>query len=397
MRVVSNLLRCVVLCGLLILGRIGEGQTLTVLHRFTGYPNDGTHPLAGVTLDSSGNLYGTTPRGRFGEGIVFEVDTSGAEKILHSFYQGNGGAVYGMSSMGGLVLDGTGNIFGTTDIGGDLTCNPPIGCGVVFKLDPDGNEAVQHRFRGKTDGEAGFAGLIRDSDGNRYGTMAGGGAFGQGTVFKLDGFNKLTVLHTFTGGIDGGFPWMDLTRDSKGNLYGTTTFGGSPSQTCPEGCGVVFQLDSKGNETVLYSFNNGKDGGYPYGGVVLDSSGSLYGTANSTVFKLDSTGHFTVLYTFTGGSDGQDPTASLVLDPDGNLYGTTFAGGTFKWGTIFRVDPSGNETVLYSFTGKEDGGGPFHATLVRDSVGDLYGTTLDGGDLSCDPPHGCGVVFKLTP
>ena len=155
-------------------------------------------------------------------------------------------------------------------------------------------------------------------------------------------------------------PYGGLIRDSKGNLYGTTNGGGA------SGAGVVFKVDTSGNETVLYSFTGGADGGYPLAGVIRDSAGNLYGTTNGggasgagVVFKVDTSGNETVLYSFTGGADGGFPLwVVLARDSAGNLYGTTAGGGASGAGVVFKVDTSGNETVLYSFTGGADGGNP---------------------------------------
>jgi uncharacterized repeat protein (TIGR03803 family) len=223
----------------------------------------------------------------------------------------------------------------------------------------------------------------------------------------------LTVLHTFTGGTDGANPQSELIRDSAGNLYGTTRDGGSTTLCGGFGCGTVFKIDSSGNETVLYRFTGGADGSVPLGGVIRDAAGNLYGTAAAggasgwgTVFKLDKNGNETTLYTFTGFDDGGAPVGSLVRDAAGNLYGTTTAGGIFNCvqgggspscGTVFKLDTSGTETVLYTFQGTTDGSIPFSG-LALDGAGNLYGTASNGGHIdpnsSCDV-FGCGTVFKI--
>jgi uncharacterized repeat protein (TIGR03803 family) len=225
-----------------------------------------------------------------------------------------------------------------------------------------------------------------------------------------------TVLYSFTGGSDGANPLAGLIADSKGNLYGTTAFGGTSGSVCGAiGCGVVFELSPGGTETVLYSFTGGSDGDNPWtGGLIADSSGNLYGTtigggaqAQGVVFKLSPSGTETVLYSFTGGSDGADPFAGLNADGSGNLYGTTISGGLLDCGSgseivgcgvVFKLSPGGTETVLHSFTGS-DGSEP-ESSLIADSSGNLYGTTGAGG--SAGGCHGavvvgCGVVFKLSP
>jgi uncharacterized repeat protein (TIGR03803 family) len=353
-----------------------------VLYTFSGGA-DGGKPYAGVVQDSVGNLYGTTNSGGSGAGVVFKVDKTHHETALYTF---TGGADGGLP-FAGVIRDSAGNMYGTTTFDGQ-------GAGVVFKLDTTGHETVLYSFTNETDGGYPYGGVIRDSAGNLYGTTVSG-PFNAGAVFKVDTTAHETVMYTFPSGTDGDFPVAGVVRDSAGNLYGTTLYGG------PAGRGVVFKVDPTGQESVLYSFSGGADGGYPNGGVVLDSSGNLYGTASSgvgnagVVFKLDTTGHETVLYSFTGGADGGNPQAGVIFDLAGNIYGTTYNGGTSGHGVVFKLDTAGHETALYSFTGGADGGNPW-AGVIRDaSGGDLYGTTLFGGSSDC--PNGCGVVFKVGP
>ena len=218
---------------------------------------------------------------------------------------------------------------------------------------------VKHTFRG-ADGGMPTAALIEDLAGNLYGTTSSGGGAGLGVVFKLNTTNTETVLHTFTGP-DGAIPHGNLVLDGSGNLYGTTSSGGV------SGLGTVFKIDTSGTETVLHSFAGSPDGARPYAGLVMDGLGNLYGTTENggasgfgTVFKVDITGAETVLHSFAGGSsDGTDPTARVVLDAHGNLYGTTLSGGSSGKGTVFKLDRTNTETVLYNFTGGADGGNPF--------------------------------------
>ena len=264
--------------------------------------------------------------------------------------------------------------------------------------------AQMYSFPGAPNGANPWASLVRDKQGNVYGTTEGGGinggcggSCGLGTVFKLDANGEETALYAFTGGGDGGVPEAGLVLDARGNLYGTTVNGGA------SGNGVVFKVEPSGKESVLHSFTGGADGAAPQAGLLLDDEGNLYGTApgggsgSGTVFKLDANGNETVLHSFTGAPDGAGPVASLVRDKQGNLYGTTLGGGTFGRGTVFKLDPTGNETVLYSFTGGADGGSPY-AGLVRDDHGNLYGTTFYGGNPACDSVNswnGCGTVYKI--
>ena len=394
-----------------------QARSYKVLHAFTGSP-DGALPYAGLVGDTAGNFYGTTFKGGTGNcvdsdrikgcGVVFELDSSGKETVLYSFGNGADGAY----PRAGLLLDATGNLYGTTALAGDLTCNPPDGCGVVFEIATSGKETVLYTFHSESANGAGpDGGLIRDAAGNLYGTTNGGGEYGLGVVFKLDAAGKETVLHSFIGNSagDGAYPIAGLVLDATGDLYGTTPQGG---RGCPGkgGCGTVFKLDQAGMETVLHRFTGRRfppeDGETPYGGLVRDSEGNLYGTTYSggshvfgTVFKLSAAGKVIVLHNFDPSSgDGGYPAAGLTRDKLGNSYGTTYQGGTSNKGTVFKVDKAGSETVLHSFTGGGAGANPYSG-LVRSMNGNLYGTTWDGGSGSCSDGQraGCGVVFMLTP
>lgn len=255
-----------------------------------------------------------------------------------------------------------------------------------------GGFRVDYTFSGE-DGELPTAALIQDATGNLYGTTSSGGS-GLGVVFNLDTSNHETVLHTFAGP-DGATPYGGLVMDGLGNLYGTTSSGGA------SGLGTVFKIDTSSTETVLHSFTGNPDGASPYAGLVMDTSGNLYGTTEQggtsnlgTVFEVDKNGTESVLHSFTGGSDGTDPKARLILDPQGNLYGTTYSGGSGSAGTVFKLDTTNTETVLYSFTGGSDGGNPFGG-VTQDGNGVLYGTTENGGFAM---HYGCckGVAFSLS-
>ncbi len=355
----------------------------TVLYSFTG-GDDGSSPNI-VIRDSAGNLYGTTGGGgAAGAGVVFKVDPAGRETVLYSF---TGGADGG-SPFGSMVRDSAGNLYGVTDGGGN-------GVGVVFKVDPSGHETVLYSFTGGPDGGYPYP-VILDSAGNLYGTTTnGGGASNAGVVFKVDPTGHETVLYSFTGGNDGGYPDAGVIRDAAGCLYGTTSSGGASN------AGVVFKVDTSGHERVLYSFTGGADGGSPYAGVIRDSASNLYGTTDfggtaglGVVFKLDRSGHETVLHTFRRGPDGNQPVyAGVIRDSDGNLYGTTAFSGAGGQGAVYKLDPSGNATVVYAFPGAAEGQYPFYGGVIfasdGESDGHLYGTTFYGGS------HGAGVVYQL--
>ena len=358
----------------ILLPRGAAAQELTPLYSFNG--NDGSRPNAGLIADPAGNLYGTTQEGGAnpscnqapGCGTVFQLTLSGTLTVLHSFAGSDGEEPFA-----GLIADAAGNLYGTTWGGGDS------GRGTVFQLDPSGTLTVLHSYTGGSDGQRPVTGLLADAGGNLYGTTNQGGdlascnspnTHGCGTVFQLTPPESLTVLHRFAGS-DGSRPvdWAGLLADAAGNLYGTTSAGGdSTSCTFIEGCGTVFQLDSSGNLNVLYSFTGGSDGGDPTAGLIADAAGNLYGTTLEggatgscnrpygcgTVFQLTPSGALTVLHTFTGGSDGAHPEAGLIANAAGNLYGTTHSGGAGTscvqgCGTVFEL------TVPASFTGGRAG------------------------------------------
>jgi uncharacterized repeat protein (TIGR03803 family) len=369
-----------------------NAQTFGLLYQFKS-GNDGSQPYASLIRDPKGNLYGTTTvDGAFGNGTVFKVSPDGKETVLHSFTGTGGDGAYPIAP---LVRDAAGNLYGTTELGGIFggACGAS-GCGTVFKIDPTGKETVLHRFTGTGgDGMLTYQGLARDKAGNLYGTTFGGGAYGLGMVFKLGPAGKETVLYSFNpSGGDGFFPFGGaLLRDSAGNLYGTNEVGGAAAY------GTVFKLDSKGNYTVLHNFGSSGDGLEPSGTLAIDKAGNLYGSTFfggasnfGIVFKIDSTNTETVLHSFSAtGGDGAAPGGGLVLDSSGNLYGTTNSGGSSYCGTVFKLDTSNTETILHSFSGP-DGRVP-DLGLVEDSKGNFYGTAQYGGKF------GGGVVFKVTP
>jgi uncharacterized repeat protein (TIGR03803 family) len=278
-------------------------------------------------------------------------------KVLYSFCSAQN-CTDGSAPSAGVIQDAKGNLYGTTFAGGAYCY---LGCGTVFKLSKRGRETVLHSFcsqSGCPDGAYPYAGLIQDVKGNFYGATVAGGLYGHGTVFKLNKRGKETVLYSFCqrpGCTDGALPYGGLVRDAKGNLYGTTSNGGDSSYYC---CGVVFRLDTSGKETVLYNFCSQP-----------------------------------------GCPDGEDPGAGLIQDAKGNLYGTTYGGGTPQCGdkgqgcgVVFKLDTAGKETVLYSFLGGKDGGNPF-AGVMQDPNGNRYGTTY--GYFFGDG-YNYGSVFKLS-
>jgi uncharacterized repeat protein (TIGR03803 family) len=388
--------------------RSATAQTYTTLYSFLGTP-DASIPVVGLARDSKGNLYGTKEWGGAADfGSVFEVLTSGSETVLHSFGTTPGD---GYSVQAPVLLDSEGNLYGVALWGG------AFGVGVVYEVSNLGVETILYSFTGDGDGFPG-GGLIRDGVGNLYG-VTGFVEYGPctqycGTVFRLAPNGKETVLHSFFGTHGDGFFPQGLATDKKGNLYGFTREGGNLA--CGGfgyGCGTVFKIDSTGKETILYTFEGGSNGMYPNGAPVLDPSGNIYGTTISggdlaciqgggigcgTVFKVSPAGEETILHAFhgvgNGGSptDGWYPAGGLVRGSGGNLYGNAASGGQVNGfcplgcGVIFEISSVGGYTILYSLQEWST-----HAPIIRDSSGNFYGTTSAGGSL------GFGSVFEVTP
>jgi uncharacterized repeat protein (TIGR03803 family) len=314
----------------------------------------------------------------------------------------------------GVIRDAVGNLFVATD-GGGMNYNCYKGCGTILKVNSYGEPAVLYTFSPGSPRTAPFPrGLTLDANGVLFGVTYWGGHYQFGSVFKLALSGVEKTIYNFMEGGDGGYyPSSTLTIDSAGNFYGVTYFGGL-------GYGVIYTVTPSGSETGLYSFTGGADGRYSYSSPITDPEGNLYGTASEggdlncapsqgngcgTVWKLDTSGNFTVLYTFTGGTDGWVPSAGLVMDSSGNLYGDADFGGDLSCdppigcGVVFEIDSLGNFTVLHAFTGGANDGQFPQGPLILDSAGNLYGTTLTGGDQNCaggEGEPGCGVVFKLN-
>ena len=380
--------------------QVAQAQAFSILHKFAGPPSDGSTPNTGLLRDSAGNMYGTTRAGgTFNAGTIFKLDPAGNETVLFNFKGGSEGA-----TPTGVVRDAAGNTYGATATGGvkvSTTC--PSGCGLVYKIDPLGNFTVLHEFS-VADGASPGA-LTIDAGGNLYGPASYGGPnclldYCGGTIFKIDSSGSFTVLHTFPANGPGS-PNGPLVLDESGNIYGTAF-------------SVVFKLDPAGNFSVLYSLFTGLDGGNVTSALFRDSGGNLYGTTSfggdsncnagngcGTIFKVDKNGNATLLYNFEDSTDGGYPATGVIVDAKGNVYGTAFSGGAPTCGggcgVVFRVDPAGNERALHAFTNQDDavspgfdGSGP---SLVRDEAGNLYGTAAVapfGGNTTF------GTVFKVA-
>jgi uncharacterized repeat protein (TIGR03803 family) len=375
-----------------------------VLHSFDAGDGYGYEPSALVEA-TDGNFYGTTSIGGstnecyLGDGTVFEITPTGAFTIIYSFNSHcenfcNDGA----NPEAPLIQATDGNLYGTTQVGGDY------GVGTVFKITPSGTEAVVYNFcpggpqNSCADGDNPETPLVQGTDSNFYGTNLGG-TNDDGTIFKVTPSGALTTLYNLDVGDSPEF--AGLTQGADGNLYGTTFYGGTNNNdNCGYGCGTVFKITPSGTLTTLYSFCSQAgcaDGDGPLGGVVQAGDGNFYGTTwgggasnSGTVFRITPTGTLTTLYSFCsqpGCTDGEGPSAGLVQASDGNLYGTTEI-------TIFKITTSGTLTTLYGFcsqSGCTDGEGPTEGRgLIQASDGNFYGTTVVGG------AYGYGVIFRLS-
>jgi len=422
-------LRCAMIfalaCALLgFAAQTAPAQTFSVLYTFCSQAScaDGATPNPNLVVDSKGNVYGTT---RVGGpdlyGTAFKISSTGIETLMYGFNS----FPNGLAPQGGLIQDASGNFYGTGALGGLTKIHSlcvDLGCGVVYELSATGVETVLFDFFDVKKGEnyngfRPYGSLLRDSNGNIYGTTAGFGAKTTGSVFELAANGSEGILHWFGSyPHDGRFPNGGLVMDSQGNIYGTTSLGGHYGATggLPSS-GTVFEINTAGVESVIHSFGGKKfvqNGLGPNAGLILDGTGNIYGTtANGgiatcgdegcgTVFAMTPAGVETVLYSFKGTPDGMSPMGSLIMDGQGNFYGTTEYGGAYGAGTVFKLSPGGVETVLYSFSGGADGANPLDG-LAMDGNGNLYGTTFGGGNSNelCSPygSSGCGVAFKMTP
>jgi uncharacterized repeat protein (TIGR03803 family) len=428
--------------GILLLLAVAQAQTVTVLHTFTGGA-DGAIPMAGLTLDAAGNLYGTTSQGGsfagpcfdFGCGVVFKMSHHGSGWIQTPIYAFKD-SPDGQYPSARVVFGPDGALYGTTSLGGTGLCiDGSRACGTVFKLQPPPTfcasfscpwqETILYSFTSDVDGYYPTAEVVFDRAGNLYGTTAGGGSGacqgGCGTVFKLtpngDGTWSKTTVYWFQGGANDGIdPDSALVFDVAGNLYGTTYYGGTYDCYLGNypGCGTVFELTPSGSgwtETVLHVFTDGSDGGYPTG-LVFDSGGNLYGAASTgpyvqpgefgagTIFEFTpSQGGgwtFGVPYTFPDTGDGAEFPNAPTMDDAGNIYGDSGDGGAYGSGAAYQLTRSNggwSYATLGSFNFEGASGGFPQGVIVFDAQGNLYGMCEAGPYPSPD----AGTVWEITP
>lgn len=401
----------------IVLTQSVQAQTYTVIHNFTG-GQDGANPYAGLTLDAAGNLYGTSTLGGAGAGTVFKlryVNSGWVFTPLYSFPVVGRKGLHNATAR--VVIGPSGILYGTTQYGGQGTCDlGGGGCGTVYNLKPSPtrpmsafapwNETELYAFTGGADGgQPGNGDVVFDQAGNLYGTTLLRGFEDNGVVYELTPSNgdwTEGVVYSFTGDNDGSTPNGGVIFDKAGNLYGTTSDGGTYDN------GTVYQLTPSGSgwvKKILYSFHGGSDGANPIGGLILDQSGNLYGTTGyggsgfgGVVFEMtpsNGSWTYTTLYGFTRSGSGTPPgpQGSLFMDAAGNLYGTTYADGAYGYGSVFELTPSNGGwtyTALYDFTGGADGCSPWGSVLL-DAKGNLYGTVSSCG------ADGYGVAFEITP
>ena len=346
-------------------------QQESPLYSFRLSGNDGLDPIAGLVSDNLGNLYGTTPWGGiYHDGTIFELSPPSGEGALWSeaILSNFTGGTDGSNPSSPVILDSLGNLYGTTSSGGltGVGCSS-TGCGVVFELSPPSRQGgswtytVLYRFSSPGPYYP-IGGMVLDETGNLYGTTKSGGAAGAGTVFELSppaqagaSWNK-TVLYSFPSPSAGYHPFAGLTLGGSGILYGTTTGDVHGPRT-----GAVFQLASSGTsgapwaETPLHSFY-GPDGGSPYGPLLLDAKGNLYGTTTNNGDTTDCVAGCGTIFKFIApviaggpwqagwniklnGTDGDTPVGNLVIRPDNTIYGVTTQGGQYGYGTVYQVQP----------------------------------------------------------
>jgi len=372
---------------LMALAQPALATTESVLYNFAN-PPDAFSPRCNLVMDTAGNFYGTTfSGGTHNQGAVFKVTPSGTDSVVYSFA---GGTTDGSHPIAGLVRDKkTGKLYGTTVYGGQANT------GTVFVVDPaTGAETVLYSFKGGLDGANPYSSVVRSGT-TIFGTTLNGGQYGYGTVFKLTGAGKETILHNFDSAfpvLDGSYPYAGLTL-YKGILYGSTTLGG------PGNLGTVFSITKTGSYAMLYHFKGGSDDGQsPYGGVTFDTAGNMWGTTSlggvnnaGTIFEIPVGGVEIPIHHFgrTNGN-GSLPYATMILYKKA-FYGTTQQGGSANGGTVFKMTLDGTETVLHSFTGgTTDGFNPYGALVVGLDKA-FYSTTLVGGTSNL------GTTFRLVP
>jgi len=415
-----------------------SGPTYTDLHDFGGIVRNGANasvkdgglPETGITFDSAGNMYGTTVQGGlYGSGNIWSLTPTGKYTDLHDFgrkvKRSNGTMGLDGTQAGSVLVDKSGNLYGTTIFGGYY------GGGILWKLSPKGVYTDLHDFANTAQTTTGLfvadgvspIGLALDAKGNLYGTAIFGGLHGNGIAFKLAADGSYTDIHDF-GGImsyNGTTPLYDgmqpqgVVLDKSGNMFGVTVVGGVYGG--PGGPqGIVWEITSKGDYLILHNFGGlvsgvgggtTNDGGSMTGLVTFDKSGNLFGTTIGggsaglgAIWEISTNGAYSLIYEFSDSSKGNSPQTGVILDPNGNFYGTTFSGGLYGGGVLFELSSAGEYKDLHDFGGFSKIAGIKHPNpedptwLTFDKSGHIYGTTSQGG-LHTGSTNDGGSIFVL--
>jgi uncharacterized repeat protein (TIGR03803 family) len=395
----------------LLIPAAAVAQTYTQLYT---YPNTDNN-TSGITYESvlaqgqDGELYSTIQtNGAYNEGSVYKISTTGQYDLIYSFCaEGGACKLTGGIPDGGVTLGFDGNFWGTTQNGGTDAA------GTAFKITPSGTLTTLYSFTNTTDDSAPSYTLIQGQDGNMYGVSEEQYAGQAGSFFKMTTKGKIAA-HPFNPNFtDGASPNLPV-QGYDGNFYGSIQIGGDLSCNL-HGCGAIYKMTAAGKVTLLHSFTGyvsttQYDGAFPYGTLTQDANGNLYGTTNSggsantgTIFKITPSGNYTLLHSFVNAPpayDGVLPTAGPTLGTDGNIYGTTEKGGTQNGGAIYKITPSGTETLLYSFcvVSCYDGFVPTTSMLL-DTNGKFYGVTSgnsNGGSVFYSFDVGLNPFVKLV-
>jgi uncharacterized repeat protein (TIGR03803 family) len=386
-----RLIALTVFAGLLVTAAAlspAQAWSYKLLYNFTG-GNDGSDPQGLLRDEATGDLYGVALGGGNtgchpgGCGVIFKLAPNGSETVLYTLTDERNG-----TNPAELIRDGSGNLYGATLGGGHFPCGDMrhYGCGVIFKLSADGTYTLLHVFHG-ADGDI-PDGLTQDAvTGDLYGTTQRGGANDLGAVFRLGLDGKYKLLHSFNGS-DGDSPVGSLLREQDGVLYGATATGGVDCGEGQEGCGTIFKIAPDGSETVLYAFTSGRYG-FPSSGLAEDKAGNFYGTGSGfrghhgAIYELKPNGRLKTLHKFADDGKGSVPFGNLIRTSSGALIGATPEDNQ-----VYRLTPHGNYQILYRFNDVTEGS--FPKALIEDDAGNLYGALVR------DPENGAGAIFELV-
>lgn len=359
--------------------KMSSSGAVTIIRHLNGTTDGGT-PTGELIKGFDGNFYGmTNTGGASGYGTVFKLTAAGVYTVMKNFAY----ATDGTNPKGHLVQGKDSVLYGITYGGGTY------GYGTIFKITTGGAFSVMRHLNKATDGGQSYSSLVEGKDGYLYGITYYGGTYGYGTIFKITKAGVFTVIRHLNSTTDGGYPQGDIIQGSDGNIYGSCYSGGS------KGNGTIFKMTTSGVYTVLRHLSAPTDGGNPYGVLYQNSDGVLYGLnrtggayTSGTAFKITTAGAFTLLHSFSPITEGSTPNGGFVKGNDGNFYAMINTGGTYGFGTAFRMTAAGAVTVLVHFNGAKNGNTPVESFIkAKDSA--YYGTTSTGG------AYGYGTIFKI--